>query len=508
MAARVLGRGVTRAGMRVRALTTICLLALLAGVIPAAPAWSKVPGAVHCYRKVCHRVKTLAETERLVGQTLFLRTSYYDDPKVDRFNVGVLTSSGERFDARNAARAASSIFPDGTELLIWNPRNGRAAHVRVNDFGPFHSNRTLDITRGLAERLGLIRSGVADLSVTVIAAPPAREPRYRAFRTYPQTKGYLGSYSEADVTAVVAELVQEARSLSPPLPERAPRLAAVVLPQPKPWHRPARGSVPSTQVALETEAPSQSVRAFEAVPQERAQRVASGALDLIVAADVPDSAMFDPPTPVAVGSGNVDRLRFAAVILSAPTPASATLLPGEADPSANRGPATAFSYLLAGGMLSLIVILIAVATRPLRLPAPAPTIVAATVGAEPTAHLPRAVTVTVIDAGLSVEGDLTSSGDVVLKGRLTGNCRCRRLHVGKSGHLIGDVVADELVIEGTIVGNIFAHSVRADGRAALDGEVSYTELAVARDAQVNAVCRLRPRRAPFPFDGNGLRRAA
>ena len=44
------------------------------------PAIAKIPGEVHCYGAVCHRVKSLVETRDLVGQVIELTSSYYDDP--------------------------------------------------------------------------------------------------------------------------------------------------------------------------------------------------------------------------------------------------------------------------------------------------------------------------------------------------------------------------------------------------------------------------------------------
>ena len=107
---------------------------------------AKAPGETHCYKDTCHRVYTLDETRRMIGQTTELVATHYDVPGVDKFNTGELTSSGERFDANNPGRTSASNFPDGTELLVWNPVTKRAAHVRVNDFGPFWGKRTLDVT--------------------------------------------------------------------------------------------------------------------------------------------------------------------------------------------------------------------------------------------------------------------------------------------------------------------------------------------------------------------------
>ena len=56
------------------------------------PTHAKAPGATSCYRDVCHRVRTIGETQRLVGKTMVLEASFYDEPRYDRFNRGTHTS--------------------------------------------------------------------------------------------------------------------------------------------------------------------------------------------------------------------------------------------------------------------------------------------------------------------------------------------------------------------------------------------------------------------------------
>jgi hypothetical protein len=58
---------------------------------------AKVPGRSYCFNGTCHYVKTIAETERMVGKTVVVKTSFYRDAKVDRFNPSNITSSGEYF---------------------------------------------------------------------------------------------------------------------------------------------------------------------------------------------------------------------------------------------------------------------------------------------------------------------------------------------------------------------------------------------------------------------------
>lgn len=172
------------------------------------PVQAKTPGETHCFKEICHRVKTISETLWWVGKTKKVIATYYDHPSVDRFNTGKYTSSGEIFNADDPTRASSSNFPDGTELLVWNPENGRALHVRINDFGPFHSDRKLDLTRAAAVRLGIVGKGVAELHVTVVAPPPQGEPRYKRARRYPPALGYLGVLGSHQIDALAERLVR------------------------------------------------------------------------------------------------------------------------------------------------------------------------------------------------------------------------------------------------------------------------------------------------------------
>ncbi len=189
------------------------------------PAQAKSPGETHCYKKVCHRVKTIGETRRLVGETTSILTTHYDHPSLDGYNVGKYTSSGEVFNAGDPTRASSSNFPDGTELLVRNPENERTIHVRINDFGPFHTQRKLDLTRAAAQALGFLEQGVISLNVTVVAPPPDGAPRYKRNRRYPPALDYVGTLDELEVGRLARLLIHDraarwltnAEQLGPPL---------------------------------------------------------------------------------------------------------------------------------------------------------------------------------------------------------------------------------------------------------------------------------------------------
>ena len=89
--------------------------------------------------------------------TLSVITSWYGPG----FN-GRLTANGERFNQNNLT-AAHRTLPFGTRLKVCYQR---CAVVRVNDRGPYHGNRNLDISKGAADRIGLTNSGVGRVRVT------------------------------------------------------------------------------------------------------------------------------------------------------------------------------------------------------------------------------------------------------------------------------------------------------------------------------------------------------
>lgn len=170
------------------------LAAGFAMFVPMA-AEAKVPGKTYCFNRVCHQVKTIPEMVKLVGTELKMSTSFYDDCKRDRYNPCGLTSSGEKFRPFDADNAASPIYPNGSVLLLWNPANGEAATVRVNNSGPYWGKRKLDVSRGVAEKLGFKNKGIAQLVVKVISAPTLAEARYKKNRRYAGVPGHLGHFA-------------------------------------------------------------------------------------------------------------------------------------------------------------------------------------------------------------------------------------------------------------------------------------------------------------------------
>ena len=77
------------------------------------------------------------------------------------------TASGERFDM-NQLTAAHRTLPFGSLVRVTNPANGRSVTVRINDRGPFHGGRVIDLSRSAAEQLGLIARGSGRVELALL----------------------------------------------------------------------------------------------------------------------------------------------------------------------------------------------------------------------------------------------------------------------------------------------------------------------------------------------------
>ncbi len=80
---------------------------------------------------------------------------------------GRKTSNGERFDM-NMMTAAHPTLPIPSYARVTNLANGKQVVVRINDRGPFHGKRVLDVSKAAAQKLGFIHTGMAKVRIEQI----------------------------------------------------------------------------------------------------------------------------------------------------------------------------------------------------------------------------------------------------------------------------------------------------------------------------------------------------
>lgn len=88
---------------------------------------------------------------------------------------GRRTSNGETYDMYGMT-AAHKTLPLPTYVEVRNVRNGRKIIVRVNDRGPFHDNRIVDLTYTAAAKLDILGAGTGLVEVRAIDPRTFRRP--------------------------------------------------------------------------------------------------------------------------------------------------------------------------------------------------------------------------------------------------------------------------------------------------------------------------------------------
>jgi rare lipoprotein A len=94
-----------------------------------------------------------------------------------KFN-GRRTASGERFNA-SGFTAAHRTLPMHSTVRVRRTANGEEVVVRINDRGPFHQARLMDLSFAAAKKLGIVALGSAEVEIELLTEEdrPASSPK-------------------------------------------------------------------------------------------------------------------------------------------------------------------------------------------------------------------------------------------------------------------------------------------------------------------------------------------
>lgn len=95
---------------------------------------------------------------------------------------GRRTSSGETYDMY-AMTAAHTQLPLPTYVQVTNLKNGKQVILKVNDRGPFHGNRIIDLSYSAAKRLDIVREGTGLVEVRALDPGNYRLSRHKQTKT-------------------------------------------------------------------------------------------------------------------------------------------------------------------------------------------------------------------------------------------------------------------------------------------------------------------------------------
>lgn len=178
---------------------------------------------------------------------------------------GHKTSNGEVFDMYQMTAAHKSLrIP--SYARVTNLANGRSVIVRVNDRGPFHGDRMIDLSYAAAKRLGYQGQGVAQVKVAAITVSPdgailvANKPRDEtvspqtaerpdnATPVVPATQGIFVQLASFSSNAAAETLIQKVRNQM-----QTPVRVKVVDTGNGRYHRVQAGPFNNEQSALQTQ---------------------------------------------------------------------------------------------------------------------------------------------------------------------------------------------------------------------------------------------------------------
>jgi rare lipoprotein A len=77
------------------------------------------------------------------------------------------TASGERMNA-SLFTAAHRSLKFGTKVKVTNRNNGKSVVVRINDRGPFHGKRIIDLSKAAARDIDMVSAGVGQVCFQVV----------------------------------------------------------------------------------------------------------------------------------------------------------------------------------------------------------------------------------------------------------------------------------------------------------------------------------------------------
>ena len=107
---------------------------------------------------------------------------------------------------------------------------------------------------------------------------------------------------------------------------------------------------------------------------------------------------------------------------------------------------------------------------------------------EPQAKPMRAATadgtLTIIAADVEIVGNIRSTGDLHIDGKVDGDVVCRTLIQGQSGQLQGTIEADEATIRGLVEGSVRARSVTLEQTARISGDIVHESISIQAGAKV------------------------
>ena len=89
----------------------------------------------------------------------------------------------------------------------------------------------------------------------------------------------------------------------------------------------------------------------------------------------------------------------------------------------------------------------------------------------------------IISSDLVIKGNLETTGDMQIEGTIEGDIRSHLLTIGQNALVRGEIVADDVVVNGRVVGRLRAQKIRLSSTARVEGDILHKNIAIESGAQ-------------------------
>jgi len=104
-------------------------------------------------------------------------------------------------------------------------------------------------------------------------------------------------------------------------------------------------------------------------------------------------------------------------------------------------------------------------------------------GAGGTAAQPKSKpSPSLLSSDLTVKGNIITTGDIQIEGTIEGDVRAHLLTVGESATIRGEVIADDVVVNGRVVGRLRGLKVRLTSTSRVEGDIVHKTIAIESGA--------------------------
>ena len=89
----------------------------------------------------------------------------------------------------------------------------------------------------------------------------------------------------------------------------------------------------------------------------------------------------------------------------------------------------------------------------------------------------------IISSDLTIKGNLETTGDMQIEGTIEGDIRSHLLTIGQNALVRGEIVADDVVVNGRVIGRIRGQKIRLSSTARVEGDILHKNIAIESGAQ-------------------------